>query len=335
MSSSEECYDKNESSAKVLEQSLDDVQGQVFKMGYHVSELFLQCAFRHYVFDAYQCKDVAEPIVDPNFGKCFMLSGEDRKQVISAQGWLIVLNMNTYQYPTDKCFTPETSGAILSVGKPFNPFDNQMLFLHPGRLSRIDMRAQHLTFMNLDDQKCLSNGDYKFSILNVTYSQTSCQQDCYLKSVLETCQCLPIIDKKFIKNDIWNSINYCTVHQLKNCVALNVSTSEVTNDVMNNCTNDCYIACDVWRYPIRVTDVPLAQVNFPLPVDDMVMALLSFSNLEVEVFEQQPFKTVDDMIADIGGQINLWVGASMMTLIQLPILFVTLCGWSFYKVVKR
>lgn len=312
---------------------------QMMNMSYDASEFFYVCMFRQTAFEAISCTDIAVPILDPVYGKCFLLSITDRKQLISAQGLLMFINLHKEEYPSEKCLAPDSIGAMISIGKPFNPTDNQMIYLPPATYNRVDMRAQHLTFVNVnkDGQRCTDDGSFQFSILNVTYSQSACQHDCFLQSTLKVCNCIPILDPWYIREDVMGGIEFCTIEQTRQCIVLNISTSETAMNTINNCSNVCYTSCDIWRYPLRLSSFSVNPTVFTpahINVSNMIIAMISFTNMEVEFFEQQLSKTVDDLVADIGGQINLWLGASMMTLLQVPILAITLCGWNAYSLAK-
>lgn len=43
----------------------------------------------------------------------------------------------------------------------------------------------------------------------------------------------------------------------------------------------------------------------------------------------------DDLVANLGGQIGLWLGGSMLTLIQIPLFLFAFCGISCFQSTKK
>lgn len=90
--------------------------------------------------------------------------------------------------------------------------------------------------------------------------------------------------------------------------------------------------CVSTRYTILGSSSALNPTAFPhLPAKDLIQLDISFGRLEINNMEQSFSKTIAQMIADMGGQVNLWMGASMITLIEFPVMLVAYCCYRLYR----
>ncbi|PFX34958.1 Degenerin unc-8 [Stylophora pistillata] len=60
-----------------------------------------------------------------------------------------------------------------------------------------------------------------------------------------------------------------------------------------------------------------------------------YQELEEEIIKEAISYTIDGFISDIGGQLGLWVGVSVLTLAEFLELITTLCRFAFKKYTKR
>lgn len=61
----------------------------------------------------------------------------------------------------------------------------------------------------------------------------------------------------------------------------------------------------------------LWRIDDPLiPLSDVIDLRIAYNRLEYDELVQSPSKTLSQLISDFGGQLNLWLGASLISLIH-------------------
>ena len=70
--------------------------------------------------------------------------------------------------------------------------------------------------------------------------------------------------------------------------------------------------------------------SYDFVTDNFVRVNVYLSDMEVEVQEQQPSYRLSNLFSDIGGTLGLWVGLSLLTVVELVQLVVKfgflICG---------
>lgn len=311
-------------------------------MGVDQGDTFLACQFRSFFVNMVPCKEILKAVLDPVYGKCFLVDvTEERKQAVPAQGLTIILNIKSQEYPHNDALTPKFAGLTMSVAKQYDPSGFERVLIPPNSYSKVDIVAQHLKFLNVDSgpskQLCNTPDDFPYQYLNASYSQSSCYLECHLRTVVNRCNCLLTMDHIFYNKDKMNTTSFCTLGDALNCVEPNVTDSNDAQDEIAKCTDNCQIPCESWRFTSRVSHMPLNKVAFPkfppnTTLEDFIYIQIAFPFLEYDEFAQDWSMTVTDMVGTIGGHIGLWLGASMLTLMQIPIMLFTLSGFhAFHK----
>lgn len=137
----------------------------------------------------------------------------------------------------------------------------------------------------------------------------------------------------------------CTTDQLYTCL---LSPKNFRNSLMDDCRKQCLPRCNYWQYAAA-----LSYTNFPSrdaenltkskdeweQMKNSIILDVYYERFEFTVIKHYPAMTVDSFIANIGGQYSLWLGGSILTLIQL-LVFVTqyhfnLCYRRWHMVKER
>lgn len=290
------------------------------------------CEFRVFMSEKLQCANITREVLDPEFGKCYIIDVGTRQQTVQSQAMVLTYNVRSQWYPKSAALSPLFNGVHLSVQRKYNvDKSGESIILAPGTYYRVDLSAQHQIFKSFEHpypQVCLSNDSLpNFEIYNVSYTQQSCQYDCAARMMKKACNCLPPVDSSLYADGVLNSTDgFCKLKHVQ-CIR-NITEKQSFIDELKSCRDTCQRPCDDWRYSIRATSMDLYKYGFEtgIPVHDLIFILVSFSQMEYTEFKQDNSKTPDQMIADLGGEAGLWLGAGMLTLIQLPLFFITVCG---------
>lgn len=244
---------------------------------------------------------------------------------------VLTFNVRSQWYPKSHALSPMFNGVYLSVKRKYNvDKSGESIMLAPGTYYRVDLSAQHQVFESFQHpypQVCLDNRSLpKFEIYNVPYTQQSCLYDCAARATKRVCGCVPPIDSKLYAKEALESSRFCKMKDVE-CIRGITQDSEATKG-LQQCREQCQRPCEDWRYSIRATAMDLYKYGFDagIPVHDLIFILVSFSQMEYTEFKQDNSKTPDQMIADIGGEAGLWLGAGMLTIIQMPLFLVAVCG---------
>lgn len=310
-------------------------------MGVDQADLFQACLFRSFFLSLVPCKDIVRAVLDPIYGKCYLVDvGEFRKQETPAQGLTLILNLKTQEYPHNETLTPKFTGLVMSIAQKYDPSGFEQILIPNNSYTKVDVQGQHLKFINVDSgpsrQLCNTVDDFPFKYLNASYSQASCYLECNLRTAINRCNCLLTMDSTFYNEDALKNGKFCNLRQAIECIEPNVDNSNEAQDEIQLCKDQCHIPCESWRYNTRVSQMPLNAMSFPKfppnsTIEDFVYVQIAFPFLEYEEFLQDWSMTVTDMVSTIGGHIGLWLGASIVTIIQLPIVLFSLSGFRFYS----
>ena len=78
---------------------------------------------------------------------------------------------------------------------------------------------------------------------------------------------------------------------------------------------------------MQLIDDPILMqnaTNYDFITDNFVRVNVYLSDMEVEVQEQQPSYLLSNLFSDVGGTLGLWVGLSLLTVVELLQLVVRL-----------
>jgi len=284
------------------------------------------------------CTDAVTPILDQRYGKCYQISVGDMPQTNDARGLSLMLDTNSKRYVTDKNLIQNYAGLFVSVDSAYQPTSYEKVLVQPGTYTKISLSLEHFVMMNLVSgaliQPCKENAIQNLTVLNATYTQSSCQMECIYKEVMARCNCLPLINRDTILPEIRNHTDFCGKSEMDGCIESNVTNNAEASFSIDNCQNNCLPPCESWRYKVRSTSAPLNKLAFEgangnLPenasVDEIVLLDIAFTRLEYLELVQQPSMTFDTFVGNAGGQITLWIGGCMLTLLPLPLSLIAFC----------
>ncbi|XP_051980386.1 acid-sensing ion channel 1B isoform X1 [Xyrauchen texanus] len=261
------------------------------------------------------------------YGKCYTFnSGLDgRPLMITMKGGMgngleLMLDIQQDEYLPVWGETDETSfeaGIKVQIHTQDEPpFIDQLGFgVAPGFQTFVSCQEQRLTYLPPPWGDCKStpmDSDF-FS----SYSITACRIDCETRYLVENCNCRMV--------HMPGDAPYCTPEQYKEC-------ADPALDFLVERDNDycvCETPCNTTRYGKELSFVKIpskASAKYLAKkynkseqyIADNIMVLdIFFEALNYETIEQKKAYEIAGLLGDIGGQMGLFIGASILTVLEL------------------
>ncbi|XP_042200210.1 acid-sensing ion channel 1B [Callorhinchus milii] len=293
------------------------------RAGHDMKDMLLHCIFRGEFCTAQDFK-----IVFTRYGKCYTFnSGQIKDQPIlttlkggTGNGLELMLDIQQDEYLPVWGETDETSFEagikvqIHSQSEP--PFIDQLGFgVPPGFQTFVACQEQRLRYLPPPWGDCKSTPmDSDFFD---TYSITACRIDCETRYLVENCNCRMV--------HMPGDAPYCTPEQYKECADPALDFLVEKDSVF--CT--CETPCNMTRYGKELSMVKIpskASAKYLAKkynksedyIGENILVLdIFFEALNYETIEQKKAYEVAGLLGDIGGQMGLFIGASLLTILEL------------------
>uniref|UniRef100_A0A8C2KTC5 Acid-sensing ion channel 1C n=1 Tax=Cyprinus carpio TaxID=7962 RepID=A0A8C2KTC5_CYPCA len=292
------------------------------RLGHQLEDMLLDCRFR-----GENCTYKNFTPIYTRYGKCYTFnSGLDGNPLLTTlkggtgNGLEIMLDIQQDEYLPVWGDTDETSYEagikvqIHSQDEP--PFIDQLGFgVAPGFQTFVSCQQQLLQYLPPPWGDCRSepmDSEY-FS----TYSITACRIDCETRYLLENCNCRMV--------HMPGTSTVCTPEQYKDC-------ADPALDFLVEKDNDycvCETPCNMTRYGKELSMVKIpskASAKYLAKkfnkteqyiADNILVLDIFFEALNYEKIEQKKAYEVAGLLGDIGGQMGLFIGASVLTILEI------------------
>ncbi|XP_042310059.1 acid-sensing ion channel 1 isoform X3 [Sceloporus undulatus] len=292
------------------------------RLGHQLEEMLLSCRFQ-----GQHCGPHNFTTVFTRYGKCYTFnSGQsDKPPLITMKGGTgngleIMLDIQQDEYLPVWGETDETSFEagikvqIHSQDEP--PFIDQLGFgVAPGFQTFVSCQEQRLLYLPPPWGQCKSvtmESDFYD-----TYSITACRIDCETRYLVENCNCRMV--------HMPGDAPYCTPEQYKECA--DPALDFLVERDSEYCV--CEMPCNVTRYGKELSMVKIpskASAKYLAKkynkseqyIGENILVLdIFFEALNYETIEQKKAYEVAGLLGDIGGQMGLFIGASILTVLEL------------------
>ncbi|XP_053805044.1 acid-sensing ion channel 3 isoform X1 [Vidua chalybeata] len=292
------------------------------RTGHDLADMLLQCSFR-----GTGCTARNFTVIFTRLGKCYTFNpGGPGREVLttlqggSGNGLELMLNVQQEEYLPVWGDTDETSFEvgvkvqIHSQDEP--PFIDQLGFgVAPGFQTFVSCQQQRLVYLPPPWGDCKATPIESDFFTN--YSLTACRLDCETRYLAENCNCRMV--------HMPGNANVCTPEQYKECAdpALDFL---VTKD-SEYCA--CRTPCAMVRYGKELSMVKIpskASAKYLAKkfnkteqyiADNVLVLDIFFEALNYEMIEQKKAYEVAGLLGDIGGQMGLFIGASLLTILEI------------------
>ncbi|XP_064823602.1 acid-sensing ion channel 1B isoform X5 [Oncorhynchus masou masou] len=266
-------------------------------------------------------------LIFTRYGKCYTFnSGQDNRPLLvtmkggMGNGLELMLDIQQDEYLPVWGETDETSfeaGIKVQIHTQDEPpFIDQLGFgVAPGFQTFVSCQEQRLTYLPPPWGDCKStpiDSDF-FS----SYSLTACRIDCETRYLVENCNCRMV--------HMPGDAPYCTPEQYKEC-------ADPALDFLVERDNDycvCETPCNMTRFGKEMSFVKIpskASAKYLAKkynkteqyiADNILVLDIFFEALNYETIEQTKAYEFAGLLGDIGGQMGLFIGASILTILEL------------------
>uniref|UniRef100_A0A4X1WCI5 Acid-sensing ion channel 1 n=3 Tax=Sus scrofa TaxID=9823 RepID=A0A4X1WCI5_PIG len=292
------------------------------RAGHDIRDMLLSCHFRGEVCSAEDFK-----VVFTRYGKCYTFnSGRDGRPRLktmksgTGNGLEIMLDIQQDEYLPVWGETDETSFEagikvqIHSQDEP--PFIDQLGFgVAPGFQTFVACQEQRLIYLPPPWGTCKAvTMDLDFFD---SYSITACRIDCETRYLVENCNCRMV--------HMPGDAPYCTPEQYKECA--DPALDFLVEKDQEYCV--CEMPCNLTRYGKELSMVKIpskASAKYLAKkfnkseqyIGENILVLdIFFEVLNYETIEQKKAYEIAGLLGDIGGQMGLFIGASILTVLEL------------------
>nr|CBN80783.1 Amiloride-sensitive cation channel 2-A, neuronal [Dicentrarchus labrax] len=292
------------------------------RLGHQLEEMLLYCRYQGEL-----CGPRNFSTIFTRYGKCYTFnSGQDgRPLMVTMKGGMgngleLMLDIQQDEYLPVWGETDETSfeaGIKVQIHTQDEPpFIDQLGFgVAPGFQTFVSCQEQRLTYLPPPWGDCKAtpmDSDF-FS----TYSITACRIDCETRYLVENCNCRMV--------HMPGDAPYCTPEQYKEC-------ADPALDFLVERDNDycvCETPCNMTRYGKEMSFVKIpskASAKYLAKkfnkteqyiADNILVLDIYFEALNYETIEQKKAYELAGLLGDIGGQMGLFIGASILTILEL------------------
>ncbi|XP_059914213.1 acid-sensing ion channel 1C isoform X1 [Gadus macrocephalus] len=292
------------------------------RLGHQLEHMLLECRFRGEV-----CTYRNFSTIYTRYGKCYTFnSGLDGNPLLTTlkggtgNGLEIMLDIQQDEYLPVWGETDETSYEagikvqIHSQDEP--PFIDQLGFgVAPGFQTFVSCQQQLLQYLPPPWGDCKSTPiDSEFFS---TYSITACRIDCETRYLVENCNCRMV--------HMPGTSTVCTPEQYKDC-------ADPALDFLVEKDNDycvCETPCNMTRYGKELSMVKIpskASAKYLAKKfnkteqyigENLLVLDIFFEALNYEKIEQKKAYEIAGLLGDIGGQMGLFIGASVLTILEI------------------
>ncbi|KAL3071460.1 hypothetical protein niasHS_009240 [Heterodera schachtii] len=250
------------------------------------------------------CCEIFVPIYLIRRGRCFR-SIELYQQNFDELGKLRVQLRHPYQMDP-KMTTQEEIMAFIAEYKPqLAPFPRY--YLYPGIWTKMRLNAKHISLFPANE------------VCSQEYERLG-KDTCYVENWLQTHLEAPLNCTFPYVQEIRKekALKSCEPMQLIDHYDSAVQTTNYT-------IHSCVLACDRWEYMVSMEKIDMTRVYKNASEFDFAYRIdMSYNDLQYEFIEEVSTLTFVGLIAQIGGQLSLFMGSSILNLIQACIMAVLL-----------
>ncbi|XP_072297792.1 acid-sensing ion channel 1C isoform X2 [Eucyclogobius newberryi] len=292
------------------------------RLGHQLEDMLLECKFR-----GETCTHKNFTPIYTRYGKCYTFnSGQDGNPLLTTlkggtgNGLEIMLDIQQDEYLPVWGETDETSyeaGIKVQLHSHSEPaFLHELGFgVAPGFQTFVAVQQQRLLYLPRPWGDCKSTP--MESEFFTTYSITGCRIDCETRYLLENCNCRMV--------HMPGTSTVCTPEQYKDC-------ADPALDFLVEKDNDycvCETPCNMTRYGKELSMVKIpskASAKYLAKkfnkteqyIGDNILVLdIFFEALNYEKIEQKKAYEIAGLLGDIGGQMGLFIGASVLTILEI------------------
>uniref|UniRef100_A0A914WQK8 Uncharacterized protein n=1 Tax=Plectus sambesii TaxID=2011161 RepID=A0A914WQK8_9BILA len=324
-------------------------QSNLDAITYTYAELVKECHFA----DA-ECKESDfVRIMDPTYGACYQFNSKkpvtyrlSRAGIKNGLKMMLTIIQEETDGETDFLATTETSAARVAVTMQDTDVSVDAFGLNAGTgyVNAFAVRFSHMSRLQAPYGTCVNSMSADKYLYSANYSMESCYRSCYQLHIIEYCACG---DPRYGLPD--GARKCSTVADLECVTALKAEEENVTSakhlDMLTDC--DCNPPCEETTYVTTVSQSRFPADNYAIPSDcalvgnstawaseeacitwyreNAMVLQVYFERMNYELYSENVAYDVVAFSWDLGGQIGLWLGFSVITCVEVLGLVILIC----------
>ncbi|VDP01386.1 unnamed protein product [Soboliphyme baturini] len=343
----------NNTTETVLSLDLNDMN-KVYKMfmqmGFSIREVFLECMFYNNIYKRLDCEDIITEIFNPRFGKCFLIPPGKLKQTFPGEALMLFIDSQVSNYPASEFLRQTTAGltVVLHHQYLYAPYTTREVHVQPGMFNKITILPEYHKYLStkgnqriVERRSCTSDDEGDLSLFLLNYTISSCVFDVVQRTVIAHCNCYLPQDQRFVASTVLSLSRMCSLFDVHHCVIPKIHLNDSVRLGMLNSLKRCSARCNFWKYSTRVSTMHMHKpfidyfLRKNLSLDDVVLLQIAFEDLRYTALDQQWATDIHGLISDVGGQVGLWIGGCMVTIIQLLIVVCIAVVNYFIRMLKQ
>ncbi|XP_006213642.1 acid-sensing ion channel 5 [Vicugna pacos] len=260
------------------------------------------------------------------YGNCFTFNHGDNLQAkgkvgVSGRGLSLLFNVNQEEFTDDPTLGFVDAGIVFAIHSPVKvpQLDSLGLLSPVGTHARVTIRQVKTVHQEYPWGEC--NPHIQLQNFR-TYSTCGCLKECKARHIEQLCGCVPFLLPG-------NGVE-CDLQKFYNCVSPVLDHIEVKGLCTKGTHNSsCPVPCEETEYPATVSYsmFPSHQAlkhlskklnrSWDYVRENLVNIEINYGDLNYKITQQQKAVSVSELLADVGGQLGLFCGASVITIIEI------------------
>ncbi|NXP09085.1 ASIC4 protein, partial [Thinocorus orbignyianus] len=299
------------------------MQSFFHRLGHQIEDMLVECRFQ-----GERCSPQDFAPVYTRYGKCYTFNGDRRNPRVTRQGGMgngleIMLDIQQEEYLPIWRETNETSFEagirvqIHSQDEP--PYIHQLGFgVSPGFQTFVSCQEQRLTYLPQPWGNCRASVQGEQTLPGYdTYSIAACRLQCEKEAVVRSCHCRMV--------HMPGNESICSPNVYIECADHTLDAA--VEDSQERCS--CPTPCNLTRYGKEISMVRIPNKgsarylarkynkNETYIRENFLVLDIFFEALNYEAIEQKKAYDLAGLLGDIGGQMGLFIGASILTILEI------------------
>lgn len=285
--------------------------------------------------------------VDPEFGNCFTFNHDVNNNYTSSRagpmyGIRVLLFVNTSDYMS----TSESAGVRLAIHAPTEyPFPDTFGYSAPvGFASSFGMKKKLIQRLSKPYGDCIHAETYNktdYIYQQYDYHPEGCHRSCFQTNLIRDCSCG---DPRF---PVPKSHKHCSAFNAtaRDCLERNIGAfgdfHHVTERMDCECKQRCReivheVTFSASRWPSGATDLGDCDGMTETECENYyrlnaAMVEVFYEQLNYELLQESEAYGLVNLIADFGGHLGLWLGFSVITVMEVIVLILDVISICFRR----
>uniref|UniRef100_A0A8D2IQ26 Bile acid-sensitive ion channel n=2 Tax=Varanus komodoensis TaxID=61221 RepID=A0A8D2IQ26_VARKO len=277
------------------------------------------------------------------YGNCFTFNHINipakRRVTVSGRGLSLLFDVKQSMFTDDPTLGFVDAGITFAIHSPKAPprFDGLGVSTPVGMHAHAAIQQVKTIVQEHPWGQCNPNIKLKH---HESYSTYGCLQECKAQHILQQCGCLPFL--------LPGNGPECDLEKFYNCVSPTLYNMEIMGSCSVGTYNStCPVPCEETDYPTTISystfasEKSLKFLSTKLKKssdyirNNLVYIDIKYHDLNYKMTKQQKALSVSELLADVGGQLGLFCGASMITIIEIvEYVFTNFCWMCVFLLLK-